>query len=149
MLTDYWRNKLIDASLRNQAITFPATRYIALFTVLPTPSTGGTELSATGYVRQTYGSSLTSWSGTQGAGTTGVSSGTSGQSSNNVAVEIHEGVPVAWTGIVGWGLFDASTAGNLLEFGYIVDADENPITRSFSVGDPVSFSEGTLISRWS
>jgi hypothetical protein len=153
MLSQYWLNLLIDANLRNQAITFPATRYIGLFTVLPTRSTGGTELTTgagfAGYARQSLASSLANWSGTQGAGTTSASSGTDDEVSNNVAVSFSAALAAAWAGVVGWGLFDAVSAGNLLEFGSIVNASGTPITRSFAIGDPVEFPAGTLISRWS
>jgi hypothetical protein len=151
MLSQYWMNMLLDANWRNQSITFPATRYIALFTVLPTRNTAGTELSTgggfTGYARQALASSMANWSGTQGAGTTSASSGTDDEISNNVAVTFSAALAAAWAGVVGWGVFDASTAGNLLEFGDIVDAGGTPITRSFAIGDPVEFAAGTLIAR--
>jgi hypothetical protein len=153
MLSQYWLNLLIDANLRNQAITFPATRYVGLFTVIPTRSTGGTELTTgagfTGYARQSLAASLANWSGTQGAGTTLASSGTDDEVSNNVAVTFSASLAAAWAGVVAWGLFDAVSAGNLLEFGPIVDSNGDPITRSFAIGDAVEFAAGTLISRWS
>jgi hypothetical protein len=153
MLTQYWMNKLIDAEQRNQSITFPTTRWIALYSALPTRNTAGTEITTgagyTGYARVSMDPSLTNWSGTQGAGTTLASSGTDDEVSNNVAVEFSAALAAAWPGIVGWGEFDAATAGNLLKFGSIVDSNGDPITRSFSIGDPVSFAAGTLISRWS
>jgi hypothetical protein len=147
MLSQYWLNLLIDAARRGQAITFPATRHIALFTVLPTRSTAGTECAATGYARQALAASMANWSGTQGAGTTSASSGSgvnADRISNNVGVTFHAGIAAAWAGIVGWGDFDASSGGNLLEFGPIVDASGNAITRSFAIGDPVEFAIGTL-----
>lgn len=147
MLSQYWLNQLIDAQWRNQPITFPATRYLALFTVLPTRSTSGTECAVAGYVRKALAASLANWSGTQGAGTTVASSGSgvnADRISNNVAVQFEDSATVAWAGIVGWGAFDALTAGNLLESGPIVDASGNPITRSFAIGDAVEFAPGTL-----
>jgi len=41
-------NVIINHLLRNQAFTPPATIYVALFTVLPTRSTTGTEVSTSG-----------------------------------------------------------------------------------------------------
>jgi hypothetical protein len=153
MFTQYWMNKLIDAEQRNQAITFPTTRWMGLFTVLPTRNTGGTELTTgagfTGYARIPYDPSMANWSGTQGAGTTSASSGTDDEVSNNVDVEFSAALAAAWPGVVGWGEFDAVSGGNLLKFGPIVDSNEDPITRSFAIGDPVNFAAGTLISRWS
>lgn len=148
MLTDYWRNKLMDANVRAQAITFPATRYLALFTVAPTSATGGTEVVVSGYGRISLASSLANWSGTQGDGTTSASSGTTGRITNNVTVQFEDSATVAWDGVVAWGEFDASTSGNLLEFGYLVDAVGSPITRSFSIGDLVEFAPGALVRTW-
>jgi hypothetical protein len=148
MLSQYWLNKLHDANHRAQSITFPATRYIALFTVMPTRGTAGTELSVgagfTAYARQALAASLANWSGTQGDGTTAASSGTTDHITNNAVVTFHAALTVAWAGIVGWGEFDASTSGNLLEFGPIVDSAGNAITRSFAIGDAVAFAPGTL-----
>jgi hypothetical protein len=145
--TDYGRNKLLDAAHRNQAHGLSATRYIALFTASPTPSTGGTELAASGYARVQRDASLANWSGTQGAGTTVASSGTSGEISNNADVEFDDAIPAAWAGIVAWGQFDASSGGNLICYGPIVDSGGNPVTRSFATGDPVVFAAGALVCR--
>lgn len=145
-LTQYTLNKLADFMLREQAFDPPATRYLGLFTVAPTRSTGGTEQALAGYARQSYASSLPNWSGTQGAGTTVASSGTADYISNNVTVTFHAALTVAWPGVVGWGLFDAAAAGNLLEFGPIVDSANNPISRSFAIGDAVALAPGTLKS---
>jgi len=147
-MSQYWLNLIADANRRGEAITFPATRHIALFSVMPTRSTPGTEISVgagyTGYARVALASSLANWSGTQGAGTTAVSSGTADYITNNVVVTFSATLAAAWPGIVGWGEFDASTAGNLLEFGTIVDTAGDPVTRSFATGDTVSFPVGTL-----
>lgn len=145
-LTQYTLNKLADFMWREQAFDRPATLYVALFTVLPTRSSGGTELALTGYARVALVSSLANWSGTQGAGTTSASSGTTDNITNNVTVTMHAALTVAWPGLVGWGLFDASTAGNLLDFGTIVDSSNNSISRSFAIGDAVAFVPGTLKS---
>jgi hypothetical protein len=48
----------------------------------------------------------------------------------------------------GLGEFDASSGGNLLHWGEIVDSAGTPITRSFSVGDAVKFEAGTLKCRF-
>lgn len=138
----------MDAAYRAQSISWPATRYIALYTVMPTASSAGTELAASGYARVAVTSSLTNWSGTQGAGTTSASSGTSGEVSNNSTVTFSSSIAAAWTGIVGWGMLDASTSGNLWDFGAIVDGSGTPITRSFSIGDAVEFEAGALVANW-
>lgn len=111
-LADYAENKIVDAVLRAQALGAPATHYVALYTVCPTDSTAGTEVSGGSYARVAVTASLANWSGTQGAGTTTASSGTSGTISNNIAITYP--APTAnWTTVVCWGILDAPTGGNL------------------------------------
>jgi hypothetical protein len=112
-LSNYLQNKLIDFLLRAQAFIPPATTYVGLFTVAEGAAGGGTEVSGGAYARVAVTSGLAAWAGTQGAGTTTASSGTTGQTSNNNALTFP--APTAnWGAIVGIGIFDASTAGNLL-----------------------------------
>jgi hypothetical protein len=73
------------------------------------------EGSATGYARVAIASSLANWSGTQGAGTTVASSGSSGQVSNNSAIAFAQ-VTTALGLVVGVGMWDAATSGNAWEF---------------------------------
>ena len=148
MLTNYARNKLIDAVFRDQAITFPASFWLALYTVAPTAAGGGTEVSHVDVDRIEIPCSLTAWSGTQAAGSTGISSGTTGVISNNDPVTVVASLTAPLTGIVAVGLFDAATAGNLWHFGSIVDSTDAPITRSFSTGAAVEFAAGELIASW-
>lgn len=111
-LTDYAENKLVDAVLRGQALGAPATGYVALFTVCPTDSTAGTEVSGGSYARVAITSGLTQWAGTQSAGSTTASSGTSGTTSNNGTITFP--APTAnWGTVVCWGILDAASAGNL------------------------------------
>lgn len=112
-LTNYASNKLIDEIWRGQDWSWPAEIYAAWFTASPSNAGGGTEVSAPSYARAGLTPSLTSMSGTQGAGTTGASSGTSGKSSNNAALNFP--APAEdWGIVVNLGTFDAATAGNLL-----------------------------------
>ena len=120
--TDYFENKLIDFLFRGQALgitgasaaagTGPATLYIGLIGVAGTDASPGTELTGTNYARVAVTSSLANWAGTQGAGTTAVSSGSSGTTSNNIAVTFQVSGIGGWGTAVEWGVFDAATAGN-------------------------------------
>lgn len=115
-LSDYLENKILDWLLRGQTFSPPATLYIGLHTVTPSDSGGGTEVSGGSYARVAVTSSLANWAGTQAAASTAVSSGTSGTTSNNVAINFP--APTAnWGVIVGFGIYDAATGGNLLWFG--------------------------------
>lgn len=147
-MSDTLENKLIDFIFRAQALgitgataaagTGPATLYVALYTANPTDSTAGTEVSGGSYARVAVTSSLANWAGTQGAGTTAVSSGTSGTTSNNAAITFP--APTAnWGVITGVGLLDASTAGNLLFFGALTT------NKTVNNGDPApSFAISAL-----
>lgn len=111
--SDYLENKLIDWLLRGQAFTPPATTYVALFTATPSDTGGGTEVTGGSYARVAVTSSLANWAGTQAAASTVASTGTSGTTSNNAVLTFP--APTAnWGTITSIGIFDASTAGNLL-----------------------------------
>lgn len=121
--TDYYRNRLLDAELRGQTLTFPATWYVALFLQGSPPSAagGGTEVSGpsptTGYQRQAISAGLALWLPTQGAGGAGAaSSGSTGRVSN--ASSITFSVPITAWGTVGYfALSDALTGGNMWRIG--------------------------------
>ena len=111
-LTDYAENKVTDALLRGQTLGAPATMHIALYTACPTDSAAGTEVTGGSYARVAVTSSLANWAGTQSAGSTVASSGSSGTTSNNGTITFP--APTANWGVVtcvGW--VDASTGGNI------------------------------------
>jgi hypothetical protein len=89
---------LLAATLTGNSYTGNATVYCALYSVLPTANTSGTELTGNGYSRQTVAFSV----------------------ANNVATSTgnvtFSATGNAWTA-VGAGILDAATAGNLLYFG--------------------------------
>jgi hypothetical protein len=125
-MSDFLENKLIDWLFRGQAIgitgasaaagTGPTDLYVGLFTANPTDTGGGTEVTGGSYARVTIASSLANWAGTQAAASTVASSGTSGTTSNNGAITFP--APTAnWGVITGFGIFDATTGGNLLIWG--------------------------------
>lgn len=115
-MSDYLENKIIDWLVRGQAFTPPATVYISLHTAAPSDATGGTEVSGGSYARVAVASSLANWAGTQAAASTTASSGTSGTTSNNGTITFP--APTAnWGTITHIGIYDASSAGNLLFWG--------------------------------
>jgi len=115
-MSDYLANKMIDLIFRGQAYTWPATLYCSLFSAAPTNAGGGTEFSAGNYARVALVPSLTSLCGTQGAGTTVASTGSTGRTANNAAITFAS--PNAdWGTVNGQGIHDAITAGNLLFWG--------------------------------
>lgn len=112
----------------SQSTLYPGTKDeaitdgTAVFTEQGSALDAGTaisEPSGGSYARVAVTASLANWSGTQSAGSTTASSGTSGVSSNNGAITFPtptadwcSGLERVW----GWAMFDASSAGNAWEW---------------------------------
>lgn len=122
---DYLENKVLDHVLRNTLYTQPATVYSALFTVIPSDSTGGTEVTnaSSGYTR---------------VATTFCTAGATvaGQSVNTGAVTFVTAA-AAYT-VVGWGLMDAITGGNLLYWATVT-------TLAIAINDQATFAIGGIV----
>lgn len=146
--SDFAENKLIDFLFRAQALgitgataaagTGPATLYVALLTAAPSDTGGGTEVSGNAYARVAVTSSLANWAGTQSAGSTTASSGTSGTTSNNAAVTFPTPTPAGWGIVTHAAIYDAATAGNLIAWGALT------ASKTINADDAVSFPAGTL-----
>lgn len=96
--TDYLENKLVAHTFSNTAYTSPTTVYVALYTVAPTDSTSGTEVSGGGYARQSAAFTTTNNAAT-----------------NSGAIEF----PTATAGygtVVAVAILDASSGGNMLAY---------------------------------
>lgn len=150
-MSDRMENCLVDWFFRGQnannatngitgagAAAGPSTLYVALYTAAPSDSGGGTEVSGGSYARVSVSSSLANWAGTQSAGSTTASSGTGGQTSNNNAITFP--TPSAnWGTVTHFGIFDASSSGNLLIWGALT------ASKTVNNGDPApSFVAGAL-----
>jgi len=121
-LSNYLADELLDHVLLGATYTAPADAYLALFTVLPdADNVGGTEVAGGSYARQAV---------TFSAAADGVAM--------NSAFVGFTAMPAAT--IVGTGLYDASTAGNLLMFGPFSTASIVAATADFNVpvGDVVA-----------
>lgn len=116
----------------------PTTLYVGLLTAVPSDTGGGTEVSGNAYARVAITSSLANWAGTQAAASTTASSGTSGTTSNNNVVTFPTPTPSGW-GTVGWvGVYDASTAGNLVFWSALT------ASKVINSGDLVTFPAASL-----
>lgn len=117
--SDYLENKLIDHSLGTTTFSKPTTVYAALYTVAPSDSSAGTEVTGGSYGRQsiTFGSA------------------SSGSASNDANVDFN-GMPTCT--VVAVGILDASTSGNLLYWGTLASS------RSVTSGDSVRIATGSL-----
>ena len=96
--TNFLETEILDHVFAGAAYTAPATKYLALYTAAPGETGGGTEVSGTGYARQTVAFTT--------AGNT---------TSNNAAVEFPT-AGASWGTVTHVGVFDALTAGNLMAY---------------------------------
>lgn len=119
-LTNYGEEMMLDALLNNNTSAIPSNLYVALYTVAPADTGGGTEVTGGGYTRILC------------------TFGTSGVPRTN-SVKISFPVPSAnWGTVLAFGLFDASTGGNLVAY-----ADLS-INREVGIGSEVYFDSGEL-----
>ena len=133
------QNAVLDALLRGVPLVTPTTWYVALVTTTGANNyLAGSEITGGSYARAVIPAGLTAWAGTQGQGSTGISIGASGQTSNNLPITFAS--PSAnWGAIVGWEMWDAPTFGTRWFY------DELQVPKTVSVGDQaVSFPAGEL-----
>lgn len=120
--SDYLEGAVLNHVLRNTALTSPTTVYIALFTVAPTDSTSGTEVTGNGYARIAATFAAPSGGATSLSGTHTFPAASGGN----------------WGTIVAWAIMDALTVGNILYWG-----DVSP-TKAINDGDTASFASGEI-----
>lgn len=114
-------NAVLNHFLRNSSQTSPTTVYAALFTVAPTVSGGGTEVTGGSYARVAV---------TFGAPSNGVTSNTGAVSFPTASA--------SWGTVVAMAIMDNITGGNMLYFGALT------VSKSIGIGDDASFGIGTL-----
>lgn len=120
--------ELLDHVLGNAPYTAPATVYVALYTATPSDAGGGTEVSGNAYARVPVTNNATNWP-----------AASAGSKSNGTAITFPQATPSGWGVVTQFGIFDASTSGNLLYWG--------DLTASKTVDplDTVSFAIGALV----
>jgi hypothetical protein len=117
-LSNYAENKVLDHVLGTTAYTKPTT-YVALYTVAPTDSTAGTEVTGGSYARL--------------AGTFDASVGGASANSGNLDFT---GMPACT--VVAVAILDNSTGGNLLVHGTLT------ANKSLDAGDTLRIATGDL-----
>lgn len=112
-LSNYLENKFLDHLLRGQVFTPPTTVYVALMLEAPTEHGTGLEVTGTGYARAPVACNLNTWAGTNGAGSTAVSTGSSGTTSNNDIISFN--APQSdWGVVTHIAIYDSPSGGNML-----------------------------------
>jgi hypothetical protein len=96
--SNYLETELLDHVFAGNAYTSPSAVYVGLFTAAPSETGGGTEVSGGSYVRK--------------AGSFTVSGNTA---TTSAAIEWPTAT-ASWGTITSIGIYDASTAGNLLAY---------------------------------
>jgi hypothetical protein len=104
-LSNYLENALMNAVLNNTSYTSPTTTFVGLFTSDPTDAGSGTEVSGGSYARQ--------------AASFGAAS--EGNCTNDADITFPQATG-NWGTVTHFGLYDASTSGNLLFHGALTSS---------------------------
>jgi hypothetical protein len=126
-LTDYGEQQALIALLPNGTNV-----YIGFFTTLPADDgTGGVEASGSGYARVNHAAWIN------------VAEDPITYRVNNGAISF-SALTADLASIIGWGIWDAAVAGNLIAFGPLLDVSENEITKTFTSGNQPRFVDQEL-----
>ena len=121
--SDYLEDKVLKHVFAGSAYTAPSTLYVALYTVAPTDTGGGTEVSGGAYARQTAAFSV---------------SGTDPTTASSSAAIEYPTATANYGTVVAVGIFDASTSGNLMAYANLTSS------KVVSTGDVFRFNAGDL-----
>ena len=119
-LTNTFETTTLEWLFTASAVTRPTSWYLALYTVAPDDTGGGTECSGTGYARQSFTMSV---SGNTASNTANVEFPTAGGS---------------WGTITSVGVFTASTGGTLIAYGNLATS------KAIDTGDVLRVPTGDL-----
>jgi len=118
--SNYTENLALTWLLTSGAATRPDAWYLALFTTDPTDAGTGTEVSGGSYARQTIAFTVT------------------GDTASNSATVTFPAATANWGSISHVGIYDASTAGNLLFHGSVTTP------KTIETGDTFQVSASNL-----
>ena len=118
--TNFLETEILDHVFAGNAYSAPSNVYLGLYTATPNDSGGGTELSGSGYARQTMAMSV------------------SGNTATNSAAEEFATATGSWGTVTHVGVFDAATSGNLLAYGAL------SASKAIATGDVFRIPAGDL-----
>ncbi len=127
--SDYLENKLLDHHLGGPDYTRPGTVYVALYSAAPSDAGGGTELAGNGYARVAVVNNATNWP-----------AASAGSKSNGTEIRTPTATGSDWATATHFGIFDASTAGNLLRWAALT------ASVTVTVGSDARFAPGALVA---
>jgi len=120
-MSDYLENEILDHILGTGAYTMPTTVYVGLSTGSFNDDNSGTELSGSGYARQSIAFNAAS----------------NGTADNSGSVDFPAATG-SWGTVSHFGLFDASTGGNLLIHGALT------ASKAVATGDILRVAAGDM-----
>ena len=120
-MSDYLENEILDHILSVGSFTMPANIYVGLSTGSFSDDNSGTELSGSGYTRKEI--------------TFAAASSASSASNATVTFPTATG---SWGAVSHWGIFDASSSGNLLVHGAFASS------KTIASGDVLRINSGDL-----
>ncbi len=120
--SDYLENKILEHVLKNTSMTSPTTVYVGLMTTAPTDAAPGTEVSGSNYARKAI--------------TFAAASGGSIAQNADVLFDVASG---SWGTIVGYGIFDALTTGNMLYWSTVTP------NKAIATNDQAKITSGTIV----
>lgn len=120
--SDYLEGKILEHVLKATSYSSPATVYLALYTAAPSDSGGGTEVSGNGYARQSIAFAAQSGGSISNSGTVTFPTATGG----------------SWGTVTHFGIFDASSNGNLLYWGAL------GASKTVANGDTIAFAASSV-----
>lgn len=118
--SNYLETEVLDWAFSTGTATRPTAWYLALYTAAPSDTGGGTEVSGGGYARQSV-----------------VFTVTGNTASNNAAIEFPTATANYGT-VTHIGVFDASSAGNLLAYAALTTS------KTIETGDVFRVPSGDL-----
>lgn len=127
--SDFTEGKVLNHLFGATSYTPPGTLYVALFTAAPSDSGGGTEVTGGSYARVAVTNNTTNFPNATGTSPTSKSNGTTITFPTATA---------NWGTVVAFGIFDASSGGNLICW-----ADLNA-NKTINNGDTASFAASAL-----
>lgn len=121
--SDYLEDKVLNHVFGGNAFTAPSSLHVALYTVAPSDTGGGTEVTGGSYARQTATFSV---------------SGTNPTNATNTSAIEYPTATAGYGTVVAVGVLDASSGGNLLAY---ANLDSSKV---ISTGDVFRFNTGDL-----